>query len=100
MINSMHLAYNDLTSASIRNYSLLLFRMKQLTLLGFNLEPFMDRSAEAYKDLVKAIDEGKLKAEGGETIYDLRKRFEDIPRVWSELFEGGNCGKSIIKLAE
>ena len=74
--------------------------MKQLTLLGFNLEPFLSRTTEAFDDLMKAMREKKLSAKGGETIYDLTSRFEDVPRVWGELFEGGNYGKSIIKVAD
>jgi NADPH-dependent curcumin reductase CurA len=47
--------------------------------------------------LTQWIKEGKIKlGDHSETVVDTK--FDDIPKTWHKLFEGGNRGKLITKL--
>jgi len=58
----------------------------------------LDRAGKAISDLSQWIKEGKIQTTGGETIVDTQ--FEDIPKTWGMLFEGGNQGKLITQLQQ
>jgi NADPH-dependent curcumin reductase CurA len=47
--------------------------------------------------LVKAVKEGKIKI-GPETETIVGTKFEDVPRTWGMLFEGGNTGKLVTEI--
>lgn len=57
---------------------------------------FFHRSGEAFPVLSKAVTDGTLKLEGGETI--VPTSLEDVPSVWMKLFSGQNQGKLVAKL--
>jgi NADPH-dependent curcumin reductase CurA len=47
--------------------------------------------------LLEALKEGKIKIDDkSEQVIDTK--FEDIPKTWLKLFEGGNQGKLVTKL--
>lgn len=48
-------------------------------------------------ELVKAVKEGKIQI-GEETETVVRTQFEDVPRTWTMLFEGGNTGKLVTEI--
>jgi NADPH-dependent curcumin reductase CurA len=50
----------------------------------------------AQQELVGWIESGKLDAKDSEQIVDTK--FEDIPKTWHMLFDGGNRGKLLTKL--
>ncbi|KAI9685626.1 MAG: hypothetical protein M1820_010776 [Bogoriella megaspora] len=55
------------------------------------------RAGEIRNELVKAYKEGKVKIDAAsETVVETK--FEDIPKTWMMLFEGGNQGKLVTKL--
>lgn len=55
------------------------------------------KGPDAVKEMVQALKQGKIKVdEASETVVDTS--FEDIPKTWMMLFEGGNTGKLVTKL--
>jgi NADPH-dependent curcumin reductase CurA len=80
----------------LKNYLTLI--MNRLHLIGFTMMDYLDRMDEATSALTKAIEEGKLKIDGAETIVDVKGNIEDIPKVWVGLFEGTNKGKLVTKI--
>ncbi|CAN8106307.1 unnamed protein product [Discula destructiva] len=67
-----------------------------LTVAGFIVLNYADKFPETRKVLSKAVEEGKLDIVEGETVVDTK--FEDVPKTWLQLFEGGNTGKLVTKL--
>jgi NADPH-dependent curcumin reductase CurA len=65
---------------------------------GLIIFDYLDRAGKAISDLSQWIKEGKIQTTGGETIVDTQ--FEDIPKTWGMLFEGGNQGKLITQLQQ
>lgn len=53
----------------------------------------MDKSSQAIEVFQKALADGKLDISEGEHI--VKAKFEDIPKTWMTLFEGGNTGKLV-----
>jgi NADPH-dependent curcumin reductase CurA len=51
---------------------------------------------QAREELIKIIQQGKLKVTGNETV--IKSSIEGVPKVWRQLFEGGNQGKLITEL--
>jgi NADPH-dependent curcumin reductase CurA len=51
---------------------------------------------KAQEELAGWIQEGKLEVKDGEHVVDTK--FEDIPKTWQMLFEGGNRGKLLTRL--
>ncbi|KAL8881201.1 MAG: hypothetical protein Q9192_007849 [Flavoplaca navasiana] len=69
----------------------------RIEIKGFIVWDFLDKAAEATKEMVKATREGKIKIDAGnETVVETG--FEGVPETWMKLFEGGNRGKLITKL--
>lgn len=84
--------YND---ASPPRYDLTPFLMKRIRLQGFIVLDFKDRYIEGSMQLAQWLMEGKLKAQ--ETVVD---GLETAPETLNMLFDGGNIGKLIIKVAD
>ena len=83
--------------AAVSNYGLVL--MNRLRIQGFSVIDHVAQFEESTKALADAVKSGKLIVEGAETVVDVSGRFEEIPKVWTGLFEGANTGKLISKLA-
>lgn len=85
--------------AAISNYGLVL--MNRLRIQGFSVIDHVAQFEESTKALADAVSSGsgKLVVEGAETVVDVSGKFEEIPKVWTGLFEGANTGKLITKLA-
>lgn len=51
------------------------------------------------KTLLTAYQDGKLKiTDESETV--ISSTFEDVPKVWTKLFNGSNTGKLVTKLED
>lgn len=57
---------------------------------------YLPQAGEAVGVLSKALQEGHLKLEGGETV--VKASLEEVPSVWMRLFSGGNQGKLVTQL--
>lgn len=69
--------------------------MKRIRIEGFIVTDFAAKIPEATQNIVKWIAEGKIKHR--ETIVD---GLENAPETLNLLFEGGNTGKLLIKVAD
>jgi hypothetical protein len=69
--------------------------MKRLRVQGFIVIDYLERFPEAILQLAQWAMEGKLKHR--ETIVD---GLENAPVAINRLFDGGNIGKLIVKVAE
>ncbi|GIZ40775.1 hypothetical protein CKM354_000410200 [Cercospora kikuchii] len=68
----------------------------RLNIKGFIVLDFMKDFPKAREVFQQALKEGKLDLEGGETV--VKGKFEDIPKTWTKLFEGGNQGKLVTQI--
>ncbi|KAK5117621.1 hypothetical protein LTR62_005044 [Meristemomyces frigidus] len=69
----------------------------RIQIRGFIVIDFLPRANEAREAFKKMLQEGKLKVEGGEHV--VKGSFEDVPKTWLKLFEGGNQGKLVTEVA-
>lgn len=63
---------------------------------GFIVVDYLKDAQKAAADLTSWIESGKIQAKDSEQVVDTK--FEDIPKTWHMLFDGGNKGKLITKL--
>lgn len=71
--------------------------IKGFIILDFLREDGGRKAAEATRELTRAVQEGKITiSDENETV--IANGFEDVPRTWMQLFEGGNTGKLITKV--
>jgi len=69
----------------------------RLEVKGFIVLDYLHKAAEVTRLLVQAMREGKIAVgDDNETVVECA--FEDVPRTWMGLFEGGNTGKLITRL--
>ncbi|KAI5370488.1 Putative GroES-like superfamily, alcohol dehydrogenase-like, NAD(P)-binding domain superfamily [Septoria linicola] len=68
----------------------------RLNIKGFIVLDFMKDFPKAIEIFNKALEDGKLDLEGGETV--VKGSFEDVPATWTKLFAGGNQGKLITQI--
>jgi len=64
--------------------------------LGFIVVDYLKDAQKAAAELTSWIESGKIQAKDSEQVVDTK--FEDIPKTWHMLFDGGNKGKLITKL--
>lgn len=69
------------------------FVFKQLRMEGFLVDRWMDRWMEGITEILKWIQEGKIKYH--ETITE---GFEKMPVALIEMLRGGNVGKAVVKV--
>ncbi|KAK4560699.1 quinone oxidoreductase [Recurvomyces mirabilis] len=69
----------------------------RLQIRGFIVIDYLHRANEAREAFQKMLKEGKLQIEGGEHV--VKGDFEEIPKTWLKLFEGGNQGKLVTEVA-
>lgn len=87
--------YNSLDSTHLHNYSQII--TNRLILQSFIVIDYLPRYAEAIAVLSSAVKAGKLDVKHGETL--VHAKFEDIPKTWGILFDGGNTGKLVTQIA-
>lgn len=89
--------YNDPESQGIKNWYQII--TNRIEVRGFIvLDAVAAGKAPAMIDgIVDKVKEGKIKiGEDSETV--VKTRFEDVPRTWKMLFEGGNQGKLVTEI--
>jgi NADPH-dependent curcumin reductase CurA len=69
-----------------------------LSIRGFIVIDFMSTFPETIKLFIQALKDGKLKISNEESEQVVDTKFEDIPKTWLKLFDGGNTGKLVTKL--
>jgi NADPH-dependent curcumin reductase CurA len=73
--------------------------MMRVKILGFINIDWLDHLPEVQEILVDEWKKGNLTIQDdNETVVDTC--FEDIPKTWMMLFEGGNSGKLITRLVD
>lgn len=73
--------------------------MMRLKILGFINIDWFDNLKDVQNILVEEWKKGNLVIDDAtETIVDTT--FEDIPKTWMRLFEGGHQGKLVTRLIE
>ena len=70
----------------------------RLSIRGFIVLDFASEFLATIKLFVQALQEGKLKISNEESEQVVDTKFEDVPRTWLKLFDGGNTGKLITKI--
>ncbi|KAK0510255.1 hypothetical protein JMJ35_007649 [Cladonia borealis] len=89
--------YNTSQPTGLRNWFEVI--TNRLEIKGFIILDFVasGKVGEAMAEMVKACKEGKITVdESMETVVETK--FEDVPKTWMMLFEGGNTGKLVTKL--
>ncbi len=89
--------YNTSRPTGLRNWSEII--ANRLEIRGLIILDFVasGKAGEATAEMVKACKEGKITVdESMETVVETK--FEDVPKTWMMLFEGGNTGKLVTKL--
>ena len=69
----------------------------RLSIRGFIVTDYLSKAKETVEIFVRAAQEGKLKvSDANEQV--VPTKFEEVPKTWLKLFEGGNTGKLVTKL--
>lgn len=68
----------------------------RLRIEGFIVLDYAEKFPETRETLRRAVEEGKLDISDSEQVVETE--FDDIPKTWLKLFEGGNTGKLITKM--
>jgi NADPH-dependent curcumin reductase CurA len=87
-------AYNDTSLANMPNWQEVI--SNRLTITGYIVTDFVEKWPETVARLARAVQEGTIVVEGGETVCEVD--FEKVPDVWKGLFTGINRGKLVTKL--
>lgn len=87
--------YNSSKPYGIKNWFEVISMRIQIR--GFIIIDYLSHAQEMIGIFRKAIEEGKLKI-GDESEQVVETKFEDVPKTWMKLFEGGNTGKLVTKL--
>ena len=70
----------------------------RLSIRGFVVIDFLSQAADTIKLFIQALKDGKLKISNEESEQVVDTKFEDVPKTWLKLFEGGNTGKLVSKI--
>lgn len=72
---------------------------QRIKIKGFVVFDFWHIRKEVMETLRRALADGKIKLDNeSETV--VPTSFEDVPKTWLKLFEGGNFGKLVTKVTE
>ncbi|KAK8178158.1 hypothetical protein IWX90DRAFT_44447 [Phyllosticta citrichinensis] len=90
-------AYNSTEGQLLRNWSEVI--TMRLQMKGFIMLDFLaqGKAKDTVMELATAAKQGKLTI-GDENETVVEAKFEDVPKTWLTLFEGGNTGKLVTKL--
>jgi len=87
--------YNSSEPTLLKNYfQIITFR---LSVRGFVVVDYLHKAKETVDLFLKALEEGKLTI-SSQNEQVVPTKFEDVPKTWLKLFEGGNTGKLVTKL--
>ncbi|KAF2248471.1 NAD(P)-binding protein [Trematosphaeria pertusa] len=89
--------YNDPEAGGLKNWMEII--VNRIEVRGFIVTDAITagKSGPMVQKIVEKIKEGKIKiGEDSETV--VPTRFEDVPKTWRMLFEGGNQGKLVTEI--
>lgn len=86
--------YNKSEPLQLQNWAEIVYN--RLNVHGFIVVDYMKDFQKGSQDLAGWIQEGKIETKDSEQIVDTK--FEDIPKTWHMLFDGGNKGKLLTRL--
>jgi len=86
--------YNEEEPLKLKNWAEIVYN--RLHVQGFIVVDYLKDAQKASSDLTSWIESGKIQAKDSEQVVDTK--FEDIPKTWHMLFDGGNRGKLLTKL--
>jgi len=96
-IEAQELGRDRLQPSTCPGYVLSAIKQRYKSLqLGFIVVDYLKDAQKAAAELTSWIETGKIQAKDSEQVVDTK--FEDIPKTWHMLFDGGNKGKLITKL--
>lgn len=91
--------YNSMGSASsgIKNWFEII--TNRIEVKGFIVTDAIEsgQAAAWVKELIQGVKDGKIKI-GEDTETVVKTKFEDVPKTWMLLFEGGNTGKLVTQI--
>jgi NADPH-dependent curcumin reductase CurA len=89
--------YNSMGEGGIKNWFEII--ANRIEIRGFIVLDAMTsgKAPEYIGNLIKAAKEGKIQM-GEETETVVATKFEDVPKTWMMLFEGGNTGKLVTEI--
>ena len=89
--------YNSLGESGIKNWFEII--TNRIEVRGFIVTDAIEsgKAGPWVGELIQAVKDGKIKI-GPETETVVPTKFEDVPRTWKMLFEGGNMGKLVTVL--
>ncbi|EXJ53894.1 hypothetical protein A1O7_09230 [Cladophialophora yegresii CBS 114405] len=88
--------YNGMKPTVLQNYFQVI--AMRLSIRGFIVLDFAATFPETIRLFTQALKEGKLKISNEESEQVVDTKFEDVPRTWMKLFDGGNTGKLVTKV--
>ncbi|KAH0841595.1 hypothetical protein AYO21_01171 [Fonsecaea monophora] len=88
--------YNSTEPTVLKNYFQVI--TMRLSIRGFIVLDYLPKAQETIELFVQSIKEGKLKITNEESEQVVDTKFEDVPKTWLKLFDGGNTGKLVTKL--
>ncbi|OAP61986.1 hypothetical protein AYL99_04189 [Fonsecaea erecta] len=88
--------YNSNEPTVLKNYFQVI--TMRLSIRGFIVVDYLSKAQETIELFVQAVKEGKLKISDAESEQVVDTKFEDVPKTWLKLFDGGNRGKLVTKL--
>ncbi|KAK5048595.1 hypothetical protein LTR84_005686 [Exophiala bonariae] len=86
--------YNSKEAPHLTNYMDIIHM--RLSLRGFMVMDYYHKLQGVTEILLAAVKAGKIRIDTNEDI--VKAPFEDIPKVWLRLFDGGNTGKLLTQL--
>ncbi|KAI8942063.1 hypothetical protein NX059_000161 [Plenodomus lindquistii] len=89
--------YNSLGETGIKNWFEII--SNRIEVRGFIVTDALEagKGGQWVAELTEKVREGKIHV-GEDTETVVKTRFEDVPKTWTMLFEGGNTGKLITQI--
>lgn len=89
--------YNSLGETGVKNWFEII--TNRIEVRGFIVTDAIEsgKAGPWIGELTQAVKDGKIKM-GADTETVVPTKFEDIPKTWTMLFEGGNTGKLVTEL--
>jgi len=89
-------SYNSGEPTVLKNYFQVI--TMRLSIRGFIVSDYIPKFPETIEIYIQALKDGKLKISNEQSEQVIDTKFEDVPKTWLKLFDGGNTGKLITKI--
>ncbi|RYN21993.1 hypothetical protein AA0112_g10028 [Alternaria arborescens] len=89
--------YNSMGDSGVKNWFEII--SNRIEVKGFIVIDALEsgRAGQIVPELIKGVKEGKIQV-GPETETVVKTKFEDVPKTWMMLFQGGNTGKLVTEI--